>query len=407
MSIDDANKKKQNITIRMTRLMSVILLCFVMLTSACMSDVRKSGNEFERFNVSKGNVISSEKAIPMVELNGTKYISSKTLLEQMEFDYKFDERQKKVSFGYSDILFQVVADQSEAIEAEETVRLSKKPIWKDGQVWFPETMMNELFRDEVMYSIKHHHLILHPVREHPPVVADDSEQEQELQENRYSAKNDFPNTRSNHGMNDADLGEASPPSYGWDTIENPFVREGQSLPTRPELNRDGDRDEPTQQSPSERNYSSQSNNATKREHFGFQVKSTSSINMNQLIQFAKKYLGVKYEFGAEPYQKSGTFDCSSFVAHVYGRFGIDMPRSSRSQAKLGKTISRSQMKPGDLMFFSVPGRFSSDKVVGHVAIYIGDGKMIHSSPAPDNGVQITDIDRDHWKKTYLFSKRIE
>jgi len=58
------------------------------------------------------------------------------------------------------------------------------------------------------------------------------------------------------------------------------------------------------------------------------------------------------------------------------------------------------------MYFYVPGRFKSNKKVGHVGIYMGGGKMIHSSPLPKDGVQITNIDKAYWKRTYLYSKRI-
>ncbi|MFC5529355.1 C40 family peptidase [Cohnella yongneupensis] len=134
-----------------------------------------------------------------------------------------------------------------------------------------------------------------------------------------------------------------------------------------------------------------------------------SINSNSdrddMIDYAEKYLGIKYDFGAEPYSKSGTFDCSTFVQHVYGHFGYDMPRLARQQAKEGKQIDRDSLKKGDLLFFFVPGRFKTKETVGHVGIYYGDGKMIHSCPKPKDGVQITDINKPYWQDTFMFAKR--
>ncbi|MFC5468393.1 C40 family peptidase [Cohnella suwonensis] len=124
-----------------------------------------------------------------------------------------------------------------------------------------------------------------------------------------------------------------------------------------------------------------------------------------VIAFAKKYLGIVYEFGTEPYSKSGTFDCSSFTQHVFHRFGVSLPRVARRQAESGKYVSRDNLQEGDLLFFYVPGRFKSNKTVGHVGIYMGDGNMIHASPKPKNGVQVTPINKPYWKDTFLYAKR--
>lgn len=136
------------------------------------------------------------------------------------------------------------------------------------------------------------------------------------------------------------------------------------------------------------------------------VPAIADSERDDMISFAKKYMGVKYEFGAESYSQSKTFDCSTFVRYVYDHFGLDLPRLARQQAKKGKTVDRDQLKPGDLLFFYVPGRFKSNETVGHVGIYYGGGKMIHASPKPEDGVQITDINKEYWKDTFLYAKRL-
>jgi hypothetical protein len=55
----------------------------------------------------------------------------------------------------------------------------------------------------------------------------------------------------------------------------------------------------------------------------------------------------------------------------------------------------------------VPGRFKTDKIVGHVGIYMGNNQMIHASPKPKDGVQITNINQPYWKKTFLSAKRLD
>jgi len=133
---------------------------------------------------------------------------------------------------------------------------------------------------------------------------------------------------------------------------------------------------------------------------------SASSKAAELIQEAKRYLGVKYEFGAAHYSVSKRFDCSSFVQYLFAKQGIELPRTARAQAKLGEEVPPDKLRPGDLLFFHVPGRFKDDETIGHVGIYIGDRKMIHSSPLPLDGVQITDIDKPYWKETFRFAKRL-
>jgi cell wall-associated NlpC family hydrolase len=72
--------------------------------------------------------------------------------------------------------------------------------------------------------------------------------------------------------------------------------------------------------------------------------------------------------------------------YAYGKAGITLPRTSSAQSTFGKAVSRSQLQPGDLVFFGSP--------VHHVGIYLGDGKMVH---APDTGdvVKISPLQNDY------------
>lgn len=128
-------------------------------------------------------------------------------------------------------------------------------------------------------------------------------------------------------------------------------------------------------------------------------------NRDELISYAKQFLGVPYDFGATTYEQSKAFDCSSFTRHVFKRFGISLPRLARDQAKLGTPVERSSLQTGDLIFFTVPGRFESDKIPGHVGIYIGNGKMIHTWGEP--GVEISSIDNGYWHDSILSMRRVQ
>jgi cell wall-associated NlpC family hydrolase len=128
-----------------------------------------------------------------------------------------------------------------------------------------------------------------------------------------------------------------------------------------------------------------------------------SADVNKLISFAKRFMGVPYKFASGPYTSTRTFDCSSFTQYVFRNSGLSIPRSSRSQAQTGTAVNRSQIQPGDLLFFSVPGRFANNRTVGHVGIYVGNNQLIHTFGAP--GVTITNF-AGTWDKRFLFAKRI-
>lgn len=132
-----------------------------------------------------------------------------------------------------------------------------------------------------------------------------------------------------------------------------------------------------------------------------QTLALKNVNENRVISYAKLFLGVPYKFGTGPYQQTRRFDCSSFTQYVFKKFGVDLPRNSRQQAKVGQRVSYNNMKKGDLVFFYVPGRFKTNRTVGHVGIYMGNGKMIQTY----DGVKIINIRKPYWKKTFLEARR--
>ncbi|KSV59949.1 NlpC/P60 family protein [Acetivibrio ethanolgignens] len=99
-----------------------------------------------------------------------------------------------------------------------------------------------------------------------------------------------------------------------------------------------------------------------------------------MVEFAKKYLGGKYVYGGTSLT-NGT-DCSGFTMRIYEHFGYSIPRTSSAQASYFTGIKSSEAKPGDLFFYGSNGR------VSHVAMYIGDGQVIHASNAR-TGIKIS------------------
>jgi len=92
-------------------------------------------------------------------------------------------------------------------------------------------------------------------------------------------------------------------------------------------------------------------------------------------------------------------DCSGLVQQMYrDLFGIQLPRTARQQSGRGLRVKRSELKPGDLVFFNPPGKLD------HVGIYLGHGDFVHTSSK--KGVTVSRIDSSYWKKHYWTAKRI-
>ena len=116
---------------------------------------------------------------------------------------------------------------------------------------------------------------------------------------------------------------------------------------------------------------------------------------------ADGYVGVPYVWGGDT--PSEGFDCSGFVRYVFARNGVSLPRVSRDQARAGTPlpVRRSALSPGDLMFFA-----GSDGVIDHVAIYVGDGRIIHSSGSRGAvGYDHLDSRRGRWYDTHFVEAR--
>lgn len=119
-----------------------------------------------------------------------------------------------------------------------------------------------------------------------------------------------------------------------------------------------------------------------------------------LVSCAREWLGTPYRYGGN--DRKGV-DCSGLTCNVFERVaGIKLPRDSRSQSEYCLSVRRSDMQPGDLVFFV---NKSGGSRINHVGLYVGDGRMIHASSS--RGVMESSITDGYWHDRYYCSGRVE
>ena len=119
------------------------------------------------------------------------------------------------------------------------------------------------------------------------------------------------------------------------------------------------------------------------------------IKKQAFTEFYNEWKNVKYKMGGT--SKKG-IDCSAFTQKIYKeKFGLEIPRSTRTQVNVGVEVKKSELIPGDLVFFK------TGKTDRHVGVYVGNGEFLHSSI---KGVKYTKLDKPFYKKNYWTSRRI-
>lgn len=126
---------------------------------------------------------------------------------------------------------------------------------------------------------------------------------------------------------------------------------------------------------------------------------SSSASGNNIVAYAKKYMGYKYASGGS--SPSTGFDCSGFTSYVYKQCGISISRSSSAQASNGTAVSKSNLQPGDLVIFNNRANTS----IGHVGIYIGGNTFIHAGNS-GTGVITTSLSDSYYSARYVTGRRI-
>ena len=141
--------------------------------------------------------------------------------------------------------------------------------------------------------------------------------------------------------------------------------------------------------------------STKPSNSSSSTDSSTSSKVDKVLNFASQQLGKPYVWGA---QGPNSFDCSGLTYYVYkNAAGITLPRTSVEQSKYGTTVSKSNLKAGDLIFFDTSG--PNDGGVSHVGIYVGNGQMIHASSSQKKIVKVS-VETSYWNNAYVRAKRV-
>lgn len=127
-----------------------------------------------------------------------------------------------------------------------------------------------------------------------------------------------------------------------------------------------------------------------------EVSRGSNYISRRVIANSMNYIGVPYVFGGT--SPSG-FDCSGYVRYVFANAGIYLPRTADAQYEVGTPISRAELVPGDLVFFS-----TYEYGPSHVGIYLGDGNFINASSS--RGVAIDSLYSGYWGSCYIGARRV-
>lgn len=147
--------------------------------------------------------------------------------------------------------------------------------------------------------------------------------------------------------------------------------------------------------------SSKSNRSSKKSTAKKSNKAKPRKSQSSVVKEALKHRGVKYRYGGE--SPSRGFDCSGFVQYVYNKKGKQLPRTAAQQSQIGKSVRKSDLREGDLLFFSSGGK------INHVGIVVSkkgeELTMIHSGSS--TGVVITEVNKsDYWRKRWKKSRRL-
>ncbi|NMO95080.1 C40 family peptidase [Paenibacillus lemnae] len=324
---------------------SLFAISMMMLVS-CSSNTASNQTPNETPKIKQAPQIhqmsTEEGHIPVVRQQGRQFVDAQKLVKLL--GYRMIKKDGAYLIGDTGAEYSFKLNEQKALRQGKPMKLSQAPTAIDGQPYLPLAAVEELFGQDMSFHFADGQMRAKPIGEDGN--ADNNSKGQHDNMNGFAddpMASSFKKMDSSHG--------------------------GKSLNGR------------------------------------LQAQSQNNVDVDQLLNTASKYLGVRYVFGST-YPEDKAFDCSSFTQYVFEQHGVDLPRTARAQGEVGTTVSRKALQKGDLLFFKVPSRFKSQNIPGHVGIYIGDGKMIHALDEPEDGVQYRSIDIPFWEENFLWAKRV-
>lgn len=125
----------------------------------------------------------------------------------------------------------------------------------------------------------------------------------------------------------------------------------------------------------------------------------SDARMNEVALYAMSLADTPYRYGGD--SREDGFDCSGFVQYVYlNTTGTKLPRTSAEMGRTGRRLDKSELRPGDLVFFN-----TRRKAYSHVGIYVGENRFVHS-PSSGKSITVTDMDSRYWRARYDGARRV-
>lgn len=127
--------------------------------------------------------------------------------------------------------------------------------------------------------------------------------------------------------------------------------------------------------------------------------SSSVAAVQNTLETALDLIGIRYRRGGTSPETG--FDCSGFVGHVFKEgLGLYLPHNAKQISKSGEVVAKSELQPGDLVFFN-----TMRKAFSHVGIYLGDNKFVHA-PRVGGTVRIEDMTESYWRKRFNGARRV-
>ena len=118
---------------------------------------------------------------------------------------------------------------------------------------------------------------------------------------------------------------------------------------------------------------------------------------NALLKSFENWKGTRYAFGGD---SSRGIDCSALTRRVYREvFSFELPRVTKDQIKVGRHVSRNNLKPGDILYFRPDGKYN------HTAVYLGNSLFINASSS--KGVILSSLEHSYWSKYFVHGVRVD